>query len=170
MRTVKVSVVPYRAAWRSDFEKIKCELEAALGALALSVEHIGSTSVEGLSAKPCIDIDVVIKERSYLPEVIERLANIGYIHEGNLGIEGREAFDYKDKPHLAKHHLYVCHASSAELRRHIAFRDYLRANPEAVKEYSRVKEEGAELFPFDIDKYIEHKTPFIKKVYELIGI
>ena len=170
MRTVKVEVVPYDAAWRSNFEKIKRELEAALGALALSVEHIGSTSVEGLSAKPCIDIDVVIKDRSHLPEVIERLANIGYIHEGDLGIEGREAFDYKDKPHLAKHHLYVCHASSSELRRHIAFRDYLRANPEAVKEYSCIKEEGAELFPFDIDKYIEYKSPFINEFYKMLGL
>ena len=168
MRTVKVNVVPYSPAWRSDFEKIKRELEAALGALALSVEHIGSTSVEGMSAKPCIDIDIVINERAQLPEVIKRLAMIGYIHEGDLGIAGREAFDYKDKPHLAKHHLYVCHASSPELRRHIAFRDYLRANPVAVREYSRIKEEGAALFPFDIEGYIEYKSPFIQKIYKLI--
>lgn len=170
MRTARVNVVPYDPEWRSDFEKIKRELDVALGNLALAVEHIGSTSVEGLSAKPCIDIDVVIKDRSHLPEVIERLANIGYIHEGDLGIAGREAFDYKDKPHLAKHHLYVCHASSPELRRHIAFRDYLRANPEAVKKYSRIKEEGAELFPFDIDKYIEYKSPFINEFYKMFGL
>ena len=170
MRTARVNVVPYDPEWRSDFEKIKRELDVALGNLALAVEHIGSTSVEGMSAKPCIDIDVVIEDSSMLKEAIERLADIGYIHEGDLGIAGREAFDYKDKPHLAKHHLYVCPKDSAELRRHIAFRDYLRANPEAVKEYSRVKEKGAALFPFDIDKYIEYKSPFINEFYKMLGL
>ena len=170
MKTARVNVVPYDPEWRSDFEKIKRELDVALGNLALAVEHIGSTSVEGLSAKPCIDIDIVIEDYSMLKEVIERLAAIGYNHEGDLGIAGREAFDYKDKPHLAKHHLYVCPKDSSELRRHIAFRDYLRANPEAVKEYSRIKEEGAELFFFDIDKYIEHKSPFINEFYKMLGL
>ena len=170
MRTARVNVVPYDPEWRSDFEKIKRELDVALGNLALAVEYIGSTSVEGMSAKPCIDIDVVIEDSSMLKEAIERLADIGYIHEGDLGIAGREAFDYKDKPHLAKHHLYVCPKDSAELHRHISFRDYLRENPDAVKEYSRIKEEGAELFFFDIDKYIEHKSPFIDEFYKMFGL
>ena len=170
MKTARVNVVPYDPEWRSDFEKIKRELDATLGDLALAVEHIGSTSVEGMSAKPCIDIDVVIEDYSVLKEVIERLAAVGYIHEGDLGIAGREAFDYKDKPHLAKHHLYVCPKDSAELRRHISFRDYLRENPDAAKEYSRVKENGAALFPFDIDKYIEYKSPFINEIYKILGL
>ena len=69
-----------------------------------------------------------------------------------------------------KHHLYVCAEDSAELRKHISFRDYLRAHPEAVKEYSRIKEEGAALYPEDIDSYIEHKGPFIESIYKEIGL
>ena len=105
-----------------------------MGELALRIEHVGSTSVEGMSAKPCIDVDVVIPDRTCLKAAIERLASIGYVHEGNLGIEGREAFCYTGKPHLQLHHLYVCPADSEELRRHITFREFLRQNPDAVKQ------------------------------------
>ena len=108
MRTAKVIVVPYDATWKSAFEDIKTELESAIGDLAVGIEHVGSTSVEGMSAKPCIDIDVIIRDYSVFDVVVKRLETIGYIHEGNLGIKDREAFQYSDKAHLKKHHLYVC--------------------------------------------------------------
>ena len=165
-----VIVQPYNKEWKSDFEAIRSELDFALRDLAVRIEHVGSTSVEGLSAKPVIDIDVVIRDRSVIPEVVIALQKAGYNHEGNLGIPGREAFKYEGKEHLRKHHLYVCAQDSEELRRHTAFRDYLRSHPEAVAEYSRVKEEGARLYPWDIDKYIEHKSPFIEKIYKEIGL
>ena len=92
------------------------------------------------------------------------------MHEGDLGIPGREAFKYEGKEHLRKHHLYVCARDSEELERHLRFRDYLRLHPDAVSEYSRVKEEGAALYPCDMDKYIEHKTPFIQGIYRRIGL
>ena len=170
MSTKHVIVLPYDGQWEQDFLKIKGEIQDALGQLALSIEHVGSTVVHGLSAKPIIDIDVVIEDRSLLGPVIASLAKIGYRHEGDLGITGREAFKYEGKDHLRKHHLYVCPRGSAELKRHIAFRDYLRCRPEAVREYSLVTEEGARLYPYDIEKYIEHKTPFIERIYGEIGI
>ena len=165
-----VVVEPYNEAWKQDFLDIKAELEPALGELALTIEHVGSTSVPGLAAKPIIDIDVVMEDYSKLQAVVDALAAIGYTHEGDQGIPGREAFKYDGKEHLRKHHLYVCPEDSAELRRHITFRDYLRSHPETVREYSRVKEEGAKLYPYDIDRYIEHKSPFIEGVYKEIGL
>ena len=170
MQTAKVIVTPYNKAWESDFEAIRTELAAALGDLAIGIEHVGSTSVEGLSAKPCIDIDVVIKDYSVFDEVVGRLAAIGYIHEGNLGIKDREAFKYSDKPHLQKHHLYVCPQYSRELYRHITFRDFLRSNRDAAEKYGRAKIEAAELYFDDIDKYIEHKTPCIEELYRICGL
>ena len=170
MQTKKVIVLPYDRAWRTAFEEIKQELVAALGDLALRVEHVGSTSVEGLSAKPCIDIDVVIRDYAVLDTVVNQLASIGYIHEGNLGIEGREAFRYTDKPHLQMHHLYVCPQDSLELHRHVAFRDYLRLHPDAAEKYGKVKEEAARLYPNDIEKYIAHKSPCIAEIYEACGL
>ncbi|MBQ2720780.1 MAG: GrpB family protein [Clostridia bacterium] len=170
MKTAKVTVVPYNPAWRSDFEKIKKELESALCGLIVGIEHIGSTSVEGLSAKPCIDIDIIIENYSVFDNVVEKLNEIGYIHEGDLGIKGREAFKYSDKPYLQNHHLYVCPKNSEELHRHIVFRDFLRSNPEAVKKYGSVKQTAAQLFPDDIDKYIQYKSPCIEELYGACGL
>ena len=170
MKTKKVIVLPYDEAWESAFEAIKAEIEAALGDLMHRAEHVGSTSVKGMSAKPCIDIDVVIRDYSVFDDVVQRLNAIGYIHEGDLGIKGREAFKYADKPHLMTHHLYVCPSDSEELRRHITFRDFLRGNPKAVKCYSQVKEKAAELFPNDIDGYIQYKSPCIEEFYRECGL
>ena len=170
MGTKHVVVLPYDEQWKQDFLKIKAEIVGALGQLAIEIEHVGSTSVQGLSAKPIIDIDVVIKDYTVLEDVVSALGEIGYLHEGNLGIAGREAFKYDGKEHLKKHHLYVCPEDSPELRRHIAFRDFLRAHPEAAREYSRIKEEGAKQYPDDIGGYIEHKSPFIERIYAEIGI
>ena len=170
MRTKNVVVLPYDKAWKSDFEAIRNELETAIGDLILGIEHVGSTSVEGLSAKPCIDIDVIIKDYSIFPTVVSRLNSIGYIHEGDLGIKDREAFRYTDKPHLQTHHLYVCPQDSAELHRHLTFRDFLRKNPEAVRIYSSVKEQAAQLYPQQIDRYIEYKSPCIEELYRQCGL
>jgi GrpB-like predicted nucleotidyltransferase (UPF0157 family) len=151
MRTKKVMVLPYDRAWKTAFEKIKEELDQAIGDLILGIEHVGSTSVEGMSAKPCIDIDVIIQDYSVFDAVVSRLEAIGYLHEGDLGIKDREAFQYSNKPHLQTHHLYVCPQYSEELHRHITFRDFLRSHPEAAKTYSSVKETAAQLFPEDIE-------------------
>ena len=170
MKTKKVIVLPYDAAWESAFEAIRAEIQTALGDLMLGIEHVGSTSVKGMSAKPCIDIDVVIRDYSVFDAVVQKLDAIGYIHEGDLGIQDREAFKYADKPHLMTHHLYVCPRDSEELHRHIVFRNFLRENPEAVKKYSRVKETAAQLFPDSIDQYIEYKSPCIEELYRECGL
>ena len=170
MVTKNVVVLPYDEQWKQDFLKIKAELDRALGPLAAGIEHVGSTSVPALSAKPVIDIDVVIKDNTLLEKVIGALEKIGYQYEGDLGITGREAFAYEGKEHLKEHHLYVCPEDSPELKRHIAFRDHLLAHPDTVREYSRIKEEGAKRYPHDIEHYIEYKSPFIEKVYAEIGI
>ena len=166
----RVVVVPYNEQWKRDFETIKKCLLTAIKDIIISIEHIGSTSVEGLSAKPIIDIDIDIKDYSVFNTVVERLATLGYIHEGNLGIKDREAFDYKGDVDLPKHHLYVCPEFSLELHRHIFFRDYLRNNPEAVLKYSKVKEDGAKLFPDSIDDYINYKSPCIEEIYKKCGV
>ena len=170
MQTKKVKVLPYDKAWKSDFEEIKKEIESALGDWIIGIKHVGSTSVEGMSAKPCIDLDVIIKDYSVFETVVSRLETIGYIHEGTLGIKDREAFRYSDKPHLKTHHLYVCPAYSEELYRHITFRNFLRSNSEAVKRYSSVKETAAKLFPDDIDGYIRYKSLCIEELYKLCGL
>lgn len=170
MRTQKIIVQPYDRAWKMAFEDIRQELEMSLGGLIICIEHVGSTAVEGLSAKPCIDVDVVIKDYTIFAAVVEKLAGIGYFHEGDLGIEGREAFGYTGKDHLMKHHLYVCPQNSRELHRHITFRDFLRQHPEAAQKYGQVKETAAQLFPENIDGYMAYKAPCIAALYKQCGL
>lgn len=170
MTTKKVKVVEYDPRWAADFETIAGEIREALGNLVLTVHHVGSTAVPGMAAKPIIDLDVEIADYTVFPAVVETLAKIGYLHEGNLGIPKREAFCYEGKSHLCKHHLYVCPSDSPELRRHLTFRDYLRSHPDAVSEYSRVKQEAAALYPEDIESYIRHKSPCIEKLYIQCGL
>jgi len=170
VRTKEVTVTAYDPGWRNDFENIRRELALAVGDLAVRIEHVGSTSVPGLRAKPCIDIDIVIRDETPLEDVVQALNEIGYTHEGDLGIPGREAFRYSGKEHLKKHHLYVCPESSTELQRHLTFRDYLRTHPQAASRYSAVKEEAARLYPEDIDGYIAHKSPCITALYRECGM
>ena len=169
MTTRNIVVLPYDEKWKQAFLDIKSELAAALGPLALSIEHVGSTSVPGLAAKPIIDIDVVVRKTN-LESAIKALATIGYEHEGNGGIEGREMFKYSGKEHLMDHHLYVCPEDSRELKRHVLFRDYLRSHPDAVQAYSQIKKEAAKLYPHDIDSYINHKGTVIEKIYKELGL
>ncbi len=170
MKKQKVVVLPYDNNWEINFEEIKKELSIVLNNLIIGIEHVGSTSVKGLSSKPCIDIDIIIKDYTVFNEVVNQLKSIGYIHEGDLGIKDREAFTYEDKPHLLNHHLYVCPQYSTELHRHITFRNYLRNNKEAVLKYSIIKEQAAKLYPNDINKYMEYKSNCIKELYKECGL
>ena len=87
----------------------------------ISIEHVGSTSIPGMKAKPIIDIDVVVQDEAQFLSVKEDLEKIGYIHKGDLGISGREVFDEDNVSIKIAHHLYVCKKDNPELLRHIAF-------------------------------------------------
>lgn len=168
-----VKIEDYNPEWSIIFKDLKCVIEAELGDLLLSIEHVGSTSVNNLSAKPIIDLDLIINNHDMLPQVIQRLEKLGYYHEGDLGIEGREAFGRKDhftpwhrkKRVWIDHHLYVCCKYNKELARHLAFRNYLRSHPEVVREYGQLKKKLAETVK-DRVNYTEGKSDFVNKVLE----
>ncbi len=130
--------------------------------LAAAIEHIGSTAVPGLAAKPIIDIDILLRAKADFPEAVTRLSKLGYVHQGDLGIPQREAF-LALAPDIP-HHLYVCPPHSQPFQRHLAFRDYLRAHPETVKEYEQLKRALALCYGGDRDAYVRAKTDFIENV------
>lgn len=168
MKTKHVIVDSYNPKWIEAFQHIKTELLSVLDQKVINIHHIGSTSVPHLAAKPIIDIDIEINNN--FNEVKLLLEQLNYIHEGNLGIEGREAFKYTNKTHLMKHHLYVLHKDSKELKKHLKFRDYLKNHPEDVKAYGDLKKELALIYPNDIDAYIEGKSFLIENIYKKCGI
>jgi GrpB-like predicted nucleotidyltransferase (UPF0157 family) len=165
--SVAIVIEDYNPEWPVRFEALCVPVRRALGNLALRIEHVGSTAIPGLAAKPIIDMDVVIGARSDLDEAIRRLASIGYRHEGDLGIADREAFAHATG--LSSHHLYVCSSQSAELRRHLLFRDYLRANPEEVGAYAQLKWSLAERFRTDREAYTLAKGDFVTGILARAG-
>ncbi len=165
-----VVIVPYDPEWPRTFESLREVFLRALGDLAVAVEHVGSTSVPGLAGKPIIDVDVVIRSRDDLRDVVRMLAVLGYRHQGDIGVPGREAFAREggDVPRdggerrWPAHHLYVCASDSQELRQHLVFRDWLRSNPAAVTEYAMLKRHLADVYGDDRDGYSDAKTDFIE--------
>lgn len=153
-----VVVVDYDPAWPRLFEGLRDRIAAALGPMAIAIEHVGSTSVPNMPAKPIIDMDVVVKPED-VSSALSAIEALGYRHEGDLGINGREAFRWcSDFP---DHHLYLCPEGSSALRRHILFRDYLRANPDAACEYAKHKRQLAALHQANRSKYQDAKAGFI---------
>ena len=133
-------VEKYNPHWVEQFLTLKEFLEKNTTEY-ISIEHVGSTSIPGMNAKPIIDIDVIVEDAAQFLKLKKELSKIGYVHEGVRGIPGREAFDHENVPINIDHHLYVCVKDNAELKRHITFRDRLRSNPKLVDEYNKIKEE-----------------------------
>jgi len=173
----RIEVVPFTENWAQTFEALAGIFKIDLEDLIIGIEHVGSTAVPGLAAKPVIDLDLIIHDKSRFEEIKVILEKRGYLHVGELGIPGREAFkrsseytplDGKNQLWPA-HHLYVCLQDSVSLNNHLLFRDYLRANPETAAEYGRLKMALAEIYPYDIDCYVDGKTDFIIAVLEKTG-
>jgi len=166
--TRTVIVEDYDPAWPRDFEVLRQRIWPSLADVALRIEHVGSTSVEGLAAKPIIDMTIVVRSRDDVPNTIERLAALGYVHRGNLGIDDREAFDHPTE--LRRHNLYVCPEGTIGVVNQIAVRDYLRANREAAARYGALKKQLADRFSDDIDSYVLGKTDFVLEILRRAGL
>ncbi|MFE6994339.1 GrpB family protein [Microbacterium sp. NPDC057659] len=157
-----MTVVPYSAEWPRLFEQIAASLEEALSEVpVVSIEHVGSTSVSGLAAKPIIDVDVIVR-REAVPAAIRALEAAGYAHRGNLGLVDREAFfPPDDRP---PRHVYLCVEGTLQVRAHVAVRDALRADVSLRDRYTAVKTALAADASMDIDRYIAGKSDVLQEV------
>jgi GrpB-like predicted nucleotidyltransferase (UPF0157 family) len=167
---VSIEVVAYDPSWQDRFEKVAAALSGALaGGPPASVEHVGSTSVPGLAAKPILDIDVIVTPED-VPAAVAALVRIGYRHRGDLGVAGREAFFAPDED--PRRHVYVCAAGTLNVRNHLAVRDVLRRRDDLRDEYAAVKLALAADPDMDpstssghrIDTYIARKSDVLQKV------
>jgi GrpB-like predicted nucleotidyltransferase (UPF0157 family) len=165
-----VVVVPYDTRWPVLFEEEKRRLEIALGGLGASIEHVGSTSVSGLAAKPVIDIMVGVRSLADIERRIEALEECGYHYVPEYERELPER-RYFRRPllHPRTHHLHCVVLGSEFWRRHLAFRDHLRGNPEDALAYGALKRRLARLHRWDGPAYTDAKSPFIEGVLGRIG-
>jgi GrpB-like predicted nucleotidyltransferase (UPF0157 family) len=162
-----IVVVDYNEEWPKLFEELARPLRAATADLGATVEHVGSTSVPGLAAKPIVDLDVVVPSAHEAAPAVERLRSLGYVHQGNKGIEGREAFLWP--PGAVPHHAYVVVDGSTPHLQHVRFRDYLRSHPDVAAEYAALKRALAELHRDDRLAYTDAKTDFVTRVLAIVG-
>ena len=156
----QVIVVDYDPKWEHEFNNIKRFLCFSPVLASLQIEHVGSTSVVGLAAKPIIDIDIIVNEQDK-QKAHDAICALGYTHLGDLGISGREAYRFQGKKVFMKHNLYLCLEDSLAIKNHLNWRNYLRSSKEACEEYAILKKDLAVRFSDDVDKYCIAKTGFI---------
>ncbi|MGD9932837.1 MAG: GrpB family protein, partial [Dehalococcoidia bacterium] len=166
--TRPVVLVPYDREWPHTFAGLRDEIAGACGDLLSGVEHVGSTAVPGLAAKPVIDVMPVLHRFDDGPACAERLEPLGYTYLGEYGIPGRHFFRKDDAAtgeRIANVHMYE--ADHDEAIAHFAFRDYLRAHDDWRDRYAALKRELAARFPNEVESYAEAKTDFVKEVVAL---
>ena len=162
-------VRPYDPAWPSHFQQVKAFVESGVVDVDCTIEHVGSTAIAGMMAKPIIDLDIVIA-RGTFAKVKERLEALGYVHQGDLGIPKREAFhlvDAEAKARLPRHNLYVCEEGVYELRKHLAFRDFMREHPEWRGRLNRLKRELCVKHGNDLQAYVDGKADMVEEITKL---
>lgn len=144
----------------------ECErIRPAFGALLIELHHIGSTSIPGLCAKPVIDLLAIVTNIRTLDSRTAQFEGLGYEVKGEFGLPGRRYFRKDDTLGRRTHHLHAYAPGSAgEIARHLNFRDYLRAHPDAAHHYSALKRQLAERCQGDMNCYSNGKSDFIRNI------
>ncbi len=165
-----ICVVDYDSRWPRLFEQEKERIGAALGGALVLVEHIGSTAVPGLAAKPVIDIGLGLRSLAEAPALIPAIESLGYIYEPALeqALPQRRFF-WRGTRLVHTHHLHLAEVADPVLLRPLRFRDYLRRHPQAAREYGDLKKELAKTCKQDLDAYVAGKTAFIEGILVLAG-
>jgi len=160
----KVEVVPHDRQWRDVFEAEAKLVAAALGENVVTIHHIGSTAIPNIYAKPVVDLLVEVRDITEVDGRSSAMESLGYEVMGEYGIPGRRYFRKDTREGIRTHNIHVFETGSAEVERHLAFRDYMIAHPEDAQRYSKLKRKLAEENPQSIDGYMDGKDSFIKEM------
>ncbi len=162
--TQEIVVSDYNPQWPSWFEQLRDRLWPVVAANASRFDHVGSTSVPGLAAKPIIDMDIVVRSPEEVGAVIERLESVGYRWLGDLGVVGREAFAPPPGRRSPRHHLYVVVENNKAHLDHWLLRDLLREDPSARQSYAALKRRNRDLADGDMDFYVAAKAALVAEL------
>jgi len=164
---MKIEVVESNSKWLEKFDTEKIQLKKCLGDLVESIHHIGSTAVPGMAAKPIIDIMIEVYSLDALDKLSPMMESLGYEVKGEFGIPGRRYF--RKGGVIRSHQIHAFKVGDNNIKRHIAFRDYLKSHSDVAKEYANLKKSLVKTCNYDIDRYCDGKDAFIKN-YESIAI
>ena len=159
-----VRLVPYRPEWAALYEQEKARVMEAIGTHVLDVQHVGSTAIPGIVAKPVLDIAIAVAEFEAATVCIAPLQALGYRYRGENGIPRRHYF-VRGEPR--SHQIHMLETDGSEWERMIRFRDYLRAHPETAAEYAALKQRLAALHPTEVQRYADAKRPFVERILAL---
>ncbi|WP_238482854.1 GrpB family protein [Lederbergia galactosidilytica] len=163
-----VQLVDYTPKWERQFVEEKMKIIAVIGGEISGIEHIGSTAIKGMKAKPIIDIMVGVQDLQEVPQFVKSLEKIEFEYVPKPEWSDRKFFR-KGEWGQGTCHLHICEIDSMEWKEKLWFRDYLRANPQVANEYIAVKKDLAARYIQDRPTYTKEKAPFIRNVIELAG-
>ena len=160
----KVAIADPNPEWQKQYELIASQIRAATAGLKLEIEHIGSTSVPGLAAKPIIDVGILLADAGRFDDLTAALTPIRLVYRGDKGAAGGRLFIRERETEFRTHHIHVYFAGASEWGRYITFRDRLTASPSLREEYSSLKRELAERYRNDRFAYTDAKSEFVARV------
>jgi putative glutamine amidotransferase len=162
-RTRSFAISPYDPAWPVRYEAESARIRATLGDQITRIDHVGSTAVPGLAAKPTVDVQVSVRSMVPRSDYVEPLIGIGYRWALDPWTDEHEFFS-RDEAGERAVHVHVCLSGSGWEQRHLAFRDWLRDHPDDAAEYGRLKQELAARHPRDIHTYVSGKAAFVREI------
>lgn len=164
----KVKLLPHNPKWSGLFEKEQKILSQALAGLIIDIQHIGSTSIPGIPAKPIIDIDIGIKSMKNSKNFIKIFEDLGYEYRPNFGGLKTQLLFVKGPEAKRTHYIHLMKYNGSIWKKDLAFRDYLRKNKEKAGKYANLKKELASKFADDRANYTAHKASFIRKAIRIV--
>jgi putative glutamine amidotransferase len=168
-RTRSYAISPYDPTWPDRYDAESARIRPALGDQVVRLDHVGSTSVPGLAAKPVVDIQVSVRSMVPRSAYVDPLVRLGYRWAIDPWTDEHEFFSRVEDGERA-FHVHVCGTESEWERRHLGFRDWLRSHPEDAAAYERLKRELAEQHPRDTYTYTDAKTSFIREIEDRIAV
>lgn len=170
--SIRNIIEPYNENWKIEFDKLKTTILSELHDLNVDIQHVGSTAIPNLAAKPILDVDIIIEDKNLIEEITKRLVQIGYLSRGEQGISGRFAFrQISNKTPQTQgdriwqeHHLYVCFSDSLALKNHLLFRDSLLKDKSLIEKYTELKNSLIHQKGMTREQYSKLKTDFILSV------
>ena len=161
---MKVEVVPHNPQWKQEFNNESQKIQEVLADNVVIIHHIGSTAIPDIYAKPVIDFLIEVKNIELISQQTAAMEKLGYEALGEFGLVGRRYFRKENPLGIRTHHVHIYQINSLEIKRHLAFRDYMVAHPQDAEKYSQLKQELAKKYPNDIESYMDGKNEFVKKM------
>ena len=159
-----MELIAYDPEWVLKYLRESAAVAEAMGEILVAIHHVGSTAIPGIRAKPIIDMLAEVRDLSGLDARTAQMETLGYEVMGEFGIPGRRYFRKNDPDGLRSHQVHAFESGSPQIKRHLAFRDFLRAHPHFAAQYNFLKIQLAERFPNDVSRYTDGKDDFIREV------